>query len=182
MKDLPDNFDINNLKTALGFVTKFRTAVDGGAHKGIWSKYMQDKFEKVISFEPTDYNANRFIANTELRKKALGNRVGKVAMLSGVENTGQWYVGEGDDFDITTLDNENITDLDFLKLDVEGYELFALMGGIKTIEKYKPTILIEQNHLSERYGVPIYGARDFLISLGYVEVARCNKDIIMVYI
>ena len=48
---------------------------------------------------------------------------------------------------VNTLDNlctqENITRLDFIKIDIEGAELPALIGGQKYIEKFKPAILIE---------------------------------------
>jgi len=33
--------------------------------------------------------------------------------------------------------------LSFIKMDLEGYELIALRGGLKIITKYKPVILIE---------------------------------------
>jgi len=39
--------------------------------------------------------------------------------------------------------------LEFLKLDVEGYECQALRGGINTISKYRPIIWIEYNMAGE---------------------------------
>ena len=39
----------------------------------------------------------------------------------------------------------NIFNFDFIKIDVEGYELPVLVGGIKTILKNKPVICMEQN-------------------------------------
>ena len=35
--------------------------------------------------------------------------------------------------------------IDFIKIDVEGYELDVLIGGKQTINKFKPTMLIEIN-------------------------------------
>ncbi len=38
--------------------------------------------------------------------------------------------------------------LDFIKLDIEGYEQFAILGGLETIKKFKPVITLESwlNH------------------------------------
>ena len=33
--------------------------------------------------------------------------------------------------------------VDFIKLDIEGFEYYVLLGGLETIKKYKPYILIE---------------------------------------
>jgi hypothetical protein len=41
----------------------------------------------------------------------------------------------------------------FIKIDVEGYELKVLTGGVKTIEKHRPTMAIEINRVAlERQG------------------------------
>lgn len=40
------------------------------------------------------------------------------------------------------MNEEFIKRLDFIKCDIEGAELFALRGGKKTIEKYKPILFV----------------------------------------
>ncbi len=44
---------------------------------------------------------------------------------------------------IRTLDSYNLKDVDFIKVDTEGYEFFTLKGGINTIEKYRPLVQVE---------------------------------------
>ena len=44
---------------------------------------------------------------------------------------------------IKKLDDLNIENISLIKIDVEGYELEAFAGGINTISKYKPIIVIE---------------------------------------
>jgi FkbM family methyltransferase len=45
--------------------------------------------------------------------------------------------------DVTSIDAMDLPRLDFFKLDVEGYEVPALLGAYKTIEKHRPWIWVE---------------------------------------
>jgi FkbM family methyltransferase len=45
--------------------------------------------------------------------------------------------------DVTSIDAMALPRLDFFKLDVEGYEVPALIGAYKTIKKYRPWIWVE---------------------------------------
>jgi len=45
--------------------------------------------------------------------------------------------------DVTSIDAMDLPALDFFKLDVEGYEVPALTGAVKTIQKYQPWIWVE---------------------------------------
>ena len=44
---------------------------------------------------------------------------------------------------IETIDGLTLDRLNFIKLDVEGYECAALAGGIKTIQQHRPYIWVE---------------------------------------
>ena len=48
---------------------------------------------------------------------------------------------------MTTIDRfarkEKLTRLDFLKADIEGWELRMLVGGAETIKRYRPVMMIE---------------------------------------
>ena len=46
------------------------------------------------------------------------------------------------------IDDLNLKDIGFIKIDAEGAELKVLIGAKKLIKKYKPTLLIE---IEERY-------------------------------
>jgi FkbM family methyltransferase len=65
---------------------------------------------------------------------------------------------------LTTLDafckQENVTKIDFLKIDIEGGELLALRGGEHTIKELRPIILFEATDLVTLFG----DSREELIS------------------
>jgi FkbM family methyltransferase len=141
------------MKRALEFVKKFDLAIDCGAHRGIVAKYLAKRFTTVIAIEPSVYASCIDIDNVEVIQKAVGNVNGRVGMDHGRRNTGQRHVIEGRAYEVITLDSLNLAP-DFIKLDVEGYEYFAVEGAEKTIRTHKPVIIFEENGLNRRYNVP----------------------------
>ena len=62
-----------------------------------------------------------------------------------------------DDF----VENNNVSKLDFIKMDIEGAEPFALKGGEKSIRKFKPTLAIAIYHgINDFVNIP-----DWVLSL-----------------
>ena len=59
------------------------------------------------------------------------------------------------------LDDYNFEDVDFIKIDVEWYELKVCQGAENTIKKYMPTIMFE-NKRNEADD-----CKEYLKSLGY---------------
>ncbi len=61
------------------------------------------------------------------------------------------------------------TRIDFMKIDVEGGELNALKGSVKTIEKYKPFIMIEINNGTYKAaGYTIANVENFFYKINYI--------------
>jgi len=54
-----------------------------------------------------------------------------------------------------------------LKIDVEGYEYFALRGGCATLRRARPAVLCELNGLHRRYGLTDALLLDFFSDLDY---------------
>lgn len=73
------------------------------------------------------------------------------------------------------LDGYGITDLDFLKLDVEGGECAALRGAEKTLRRCKPVVVIEEKH------DPEMRASAYLESLGMRRVFRKKNDHLFIW-
>ena len=175
LKELPKNHDLKHLEWALGFIEKTEVAIDGGAHQGIWTRRLLDVFDHVIAFEPIESNRKKIPAAAEIYPYAIGDYDGPVGMQHGTENTGQGHVTEGDSTKMVMLDSLGV-DCDFLKLDVEGYELQALIGAWEMIHRCKPLIMIEENGLCKRYGVEPMAADQWLKDAGYKCLGNMNKD------
>ena len=118
-------------------------------------------------------------AEVEHHNQALGEKPGWVSIeKTDPRNTGQDHVTAGSDVEMVTIDSLGLENVDFLKLDVEGYELFALKGAEETLKRCKPVVLIEVNGLSERYGLHDSEACNYLRDLGFKLKNRVNKDLI----
>ena len=50
----------------------------------------------------------------------------------------------GEKIKIITIDSLELDNCNYIKIDIEGSEILALMGGINTITKFKPIILFEK--------------------------------------
>ena len=177
--DLPDDFDLWKLHNALEFVTSFRCAIDAGAHRGIWTQALLDKFDRVYSFEPVDELFSQ-IPNRNRVNCALGADFDWVGIAPGDRNNGQGHVVEGNDVKMVPLDYFDIEEVDFLKIDVEGYEFEVLIGGAHTIYRDKPVILVEQNGLCERYGYKDTDITALLEGWGYKQAGQWHKDVLYV--
>lgn len=117
----------------------------------------------VYSFEPDidnynklqhNFNLNPF-KNIQLISSALGAKSGKANMIVlDQNNTGMNYITMNNDgnLSVTTLDDfieqNSITKLNALKIDTEGFEFEILIGAIKTIDRFHPTMLIEVDDLN----------------------------------
>ena len=177
--DLPDDFELDALERALEYVKSFRTAVDAGAHKGAWAAHMAKRFLEVWAFEPQRDN---FLKLSEKVKRcvniALGDVSGMVRLAAGKENTGQYHVSYegGAEVRMLPLDQYGLENVDFLKADVEGYELKVLQGAARTLHRCRPVVMCEENGLGARYGVEEGRIGEFLAQRGYRLEAKIRND------
>lgn len=69
---------------------------------------------------------------------------------------------------LSTIDSLGLQRCDLIKVDVEGMELSVLEGGIKTIEKYSPLLIVEDDRLAK--SEPL---RAFIKEQGYKTYLHC---------
>ena len=147
---------------SLRFVTNYDVAVDVGAHVGTWAVDMVRMFDKTICFEPILEHRECLVKNLQevtgdsskyvIYDCALGDEEKPEIFLG--------YVTEGNSgtasiaatigeytAEMKTLDSFNLEQMNYLKVDVEGFELQFLKGAAETIKRTKPVINIEINLL-----------------------------------
>ena len=196
MVDGRGSYQIGKFRKAVAHVSQFRTAIDVGAHSGMWSMQMAKKFMTVHAFEPISDHRECFEANMSslkidglmdaeviLHPCALGDHEDRVVLHTTQGSSGDTMIekeGSGD-IPLCTMDSFNIANVDFIKLDCEGYELFALKGGEQTIKNNWPVICVEQKPgRGQRFGLPELGAVEYLMALGYECVEKMSGDFVMV--
>lgn len=173
----------NKLVVALQYVKRFHLALDVGGHCGLWSKELVRLFDKVVAFEPVEEHRECFRLNVhgeyDLHACALGEKDGMVSIHVTEGQSGDAWV-EGDGYiPMTTLDSFDLQGVDFIKLDCEGYELFALRGGEQMLKRDKPVVIVEQKpKRGAKFGLTDTAAVDYLIGLGY----KLKKEIAGDYI
>lgn len=182
-----DKFEINHLEAALAHCTEMRTALDVGAHYGSWSRYMARKFRRVFAFEPIPTTFEccqqnvRDFANVSLKQAAVGDRSGKVSVGVGkmYSHPGMETIIDVDrgDTDLVTIDSLNLTDVDLIKVDVEGFELQVLKGAAETLARCQPVVIFEENvrGLLE-HGTPNGLCGAFLKRMGARQIKKIGKD------
>lgn len=164
---------------ALAKTPQRRHALDLGAHCGIFTRRLAQSFDRVSAFEPVWFrhlmeNTQEF-DNCIYYACAVGNSQGSVFFDVNPENTGATHISSHGTLECeqTTVD-DRIGDLpvDFIKLDLEGWEYLALQGAERVITQHKPTILIEMH----RNNPHLRSIGDLLRQWGYLHWKSRSKD------
>ena len=177
-------YQANKLLEALKFVRGVSCAIDVGGHCGLWSKELVKMFDHVIAFEPVAEHRECYRLNVHgnytLHPVSLGETFGTCSIHTTEGQSGDsWVDGEGD-IPVRTLDSFEIEHVDFMKLDCEGYELFALKGGEDLIKRCKPVIIVEQKPgRGKKFGLHDTAAVTYLESLGYALKKVISGDYIL---
>lgn len=147
------------------------TCIDCGANDGLYSMFLARRAGPegmVLAIEPSTREFDRLLSN--IRLNALNNiRPLRVAVsaapsqamlnIASYEHEGQNTLGAFVHEGVTTSSTEAVTvatidelvakeglrRVRFIKLDIEGAEYRALMGGQKTLRQQRPYLLLEAN-------------------------------------
>lgn len=134
-------------------------AVDGGAHKGVYSYCLSRLCGQVHAFEPNPamyaYLCKAMPANVRTYQQALSDRSGKAVFNIPVSGNKTHHtrgslldVSAGGmthrlEVDMVNLDSMGLSNVGFIKLDLEGGEFAALTGAQALIADSRPVILAE---------------------------------------
>ena len=163
--------------------------LDVGAHNGLFCVNVQDLCSRIYAWEPQRIVFNLLAGTIALNSwthvwaywGALGASSGEIpipsynysqgANFGGIElgcpSSGGDGVGQsraewnGETAPLRTLDSYNFQQADVIKIDVEGMEMDALRGGVETILRLRPRLLIEHS----KVGIGLL--QDWLRDYGY---------------
>lgn len=174
VREWPQHHCKQTFNVSLPFIGERRVAVDIGCRDGEYSRYLQHHFQHLVAFDPRARKLFPF--NVDLRKVthyqcALGDEPGEITMYGGTHDplsTKRHVVP------CFTLDAFELEQVDYIKIDVEGFEKKVLIGAADTIARCRPIIVIEQNdaHLP---GEDRYAAKTWLEAHGYRHAATCER-------
>jgi FkbM family methyltransferase len=170
-----------------------RAALDIGANEGLYSMYLCRFATGLNCFEPLPWMVGqlekkfRDVKNVTVNNCALGSRT-ETATIRIPVTPGRQYdtrsslVGHFDgqlingekvtavkDLSVAVkrLDDFHLDNIGFIKIDVEGFELEVLKGGVETIQRNLPNLFIEIEQKHHQGETPITGVFDFILKLGY---------------
>ena len=161
-------------------------AIDIGGHCGLWSMHLVDYFDHVFAFEPVAEFREYFLKNVSgkytLFPFGCGEKEGRASMETMPGHSGITWIVDGDDVEIVRIDDFDLPDIAFIKVDCEGYEYFALKGAEQTIKRNKPVILVEQKPQNkDRFGLPPKAACTLLEDLGMKQAYERSGDYLYVW-
>lgn len=159
-----------------------KTSVDAGANKGVYTYFLAKLCRHVFAYEPNPKifgilarSVKR--ANVTLRPAALSDISGRDRLVVPRRKAGysnqlatlrkDKFTGEVMEVPVETrrLDDENVGDVGFIKIDVEGFERKVLDGGRRTLARSRPRLLVEIQ--AAHTGEPVQETLAFVQGLGY---------------
>jgi FkbM family methyltransferase len=185
----PAEYQLPVRKRSIELCQSRRTAIDVGANVGLWSRDLIDNFAKVVAFEPVAIfreclEKNVAGTNFFISPYALGDQDTVATMIITEGNTGHSHLdpntmGSGDVI-VVKLDNLNIDNVDYIKIDCEGYEYRVLQGAEQTIKTWRPIVVVEQKpHAAYSNQYAQHAAVDLLQSWGMTRLDQVKDDWIM---
>ena len=160
---------------ALQYIKQWRVCLDIGSNIGQWTRPLSKKFERGVCFEPNPNFRECFEKNIQ-EKNVLLWPYG----LSDKEHKAKQDFNstvlqqEDGDIDCRTLDSFGLTNVDFVKIDVDGFEIPLLTGARETLSKNDPVINIEMKR-DKRMDV-VVKCESILKDLGYEFQKRTKSD------
>jgi FkbM family methyltransferase len=175
------------------FVPRDAVVCDVGAHAGQFAKLLAGlaREGKVYAFEPGGYALSILrrvvglhrLRNIEIVPAGLSDRARTETLHVPVKRSGSMGFGlshfgaearesVSESVTLTTLDafaaERRLARLDFIKADIEGWELRMLAGGAATIARFRPALMLEVQaaHLARAGDTPS-GLWAFFAGLDY---------------
>lgn len=145
--------------------------IDAGAYNGAtsveFSEWVDGKYKKIYLMEPDElmksvakeYVTLKHLKNVELVGKGAYSK-STVLNFKNIAESGSSYINKTGNSRIETITIDEMLQCSpatYIKMDVEGAELPALMGAERTIKRYKPKLAISIYHRDDDlWNIPYY--------------------------
>lgn len=189
-----------------------KVVYDIGAFDGIATLFFSRKAKQVVTYEPNPVSHARVtenlrlndITNVDLRNLAVGNEAGTLTLtldplMPGGATADSTIASQMDDpaaaekvdVRVVRVDDDNrensLLDPDFVKIDIEGFELAALQGMPEMLERARPDIYLEMHGATQEQKLAnVRGIVEFVEDAGYhdilhvesgAKISRDNSDV-----
>ena len=160
---------------ALQYIKQWRVCLDIGSNIGQWTRPLSKKFESVVCFEPNPNFRECFEKNIQEKNVLLWPYGLSDKEHKAKQDFNSTVLHEEDgDIDCRTLDSFGLTNVDFVKIDVDGFEIPLLNGARQTLSKNDPVINIEMKR-DKRTDI-VVKCESILKDLGYKFQKRTKSD------
>lgn len=140
-----------------------------------WFKFPDGTFaslDLVGSIEFFEYALGRTPGTITMEQKTNECSRGDAVLLDGKTTNNPTQTA-----DQRTLDSFGFEDVDLIKIDIEGSELFALEGATQTIAKYQPVVQVElRDTHCKRFGYTCNDIINLMMSLGDYVMCDFNGN------
>lgn len=177
------NTELYTTKQIIEAVNRSRNIIHAGGNVGAYTIEFAKAFEAVYVFEPDATNFKCLCKNTEEFENVfpfravLGNEPKQVNIENdNPENCGTFRVVGKGRVPTVTIDSLELNEVDCIHLDIEGYEMNALLGATKTIQRCNPLVVVEWLEHGSNYGWSKENIVDFLTKMGYNKMKQIGSD------
>lgn len=176
------------------FIIPGDTVIDCGANFGYNAILMGNRLNNkglLVAFEPQRIIFQQLSGNLILNnifnsityQVALGNGTKSSTTMSPINydedwvNIGDTSIGDGgEEVIVYKLDDFSFDTVNFIKIDVQGYELFTLEGAKELLTKFQPNLFIEiEPHQLIKFGVTEDQLIKYIKSFGY-RIFKINNE------
>lgn len=169
--------------------------IDIGANKGLYSWLLSRIAAEVKAFEPNPKMyaqlARSVPGNVETFEVALSDAAGEAELILPIHRNGR-YSNQGGSLQEAKnmsgkqvqrwpvrqerLDAYGFSNVSFIKIDVEGFEMEVIAGASETLRRDKPVLLVEIDETQN--GVPLHEAIGTVEAFGYRTFVVSGDDLV----
>ena len=169
-------------EASMKYVSSYRNALDIGSNIGQWTRPLAKIFDKVICFEPNPnfrecFKRNISESNVILHPYGLSSHE-HTAEQGKTDTHLNHKVGDTDpregNIQCRSLDSFDLRNVDYIKIDVDGFEVPLLEGARETLAVNSPVINIEMKR--RKRPMITRKATGILNDLGYQYVKTTKSD------